>query len=43
MIAEPSGTLSFASPSSPITTGFENVREYHLIETRRRGFYRAEE
>ena len=43
MIAEPSGMLAFSSPHSPITAEFENVREYHLIETRRRGFYRAEE
>ncbi len=41
MIAAPSGDIAFASPHSPVYTEFENVREYHLIETRRRGFFRA--
>lgn len=40
MIADVSGSIAFASPQSPVYTDFENVREYHLIETRRRGFYR---
>lgn len=41
MIADVGGSLAFASPQSPITAEFENVKEYHLIETRRRGFFRA--
>ena len=40
MLADASGQISFASPHSPVYVDFENVREYHLIETRRRGFYR---
>ena len=43
MIAAPSAEIEFASPHSPITADFENVREYHLIETRRRIFFRSEE
>lgn len=39
MIADMGGSLAFASPQSPITAEFENVKEYHLVETRRRGFY----
>lgn len=39
MIADMGGSIAFASPQSPITTEFENAKEYHLIETRRRGFY----
>ena len=37
----PSGELSFTSPVSPIVTCVENPKEYHLVETRRRGFYKA--
>lgn len=40
MIADMGGSIAFSSPQSPVTTDFENVKEYHLIETRRRGFYR---
>ncbi len=40
MLADTSGNISFASPYSPAYVDFENIREYHLIETRRRGFYR---
>lgn len=39
MIADTSGDIVFASPHSPICVDFENKREYHLIETRRRGLY----
>ena len=39
MIADMGGSLAFASPQSPVSVDFENVKEYHLIETRRRGFY----
>ncbi len=41
MIADIKGTICFASPKSPVYTDFENIREYHLIETRRRGYYRS--
>lgn len=34
------GGLTFASPISPVVTEFEAVKEYHLVETRHRGFYR---
>ncbi len=40
VIAEPSGELSFSSPYSPCVASIENPKEYHLIETRRRGFYK---
>ena len=39
MIADATGNIVFESPHSPISFDFENKREYHLIETRRRGFY----
>jgi hypothetical protein len=41
MIADVAGNISFASPQSPVCVDFENVHEYHLIETRRRGFYHS--
>ena len=34
------GTLSFASPLSPVAAELEGIKEYHLVETRRRGLYR---
>ena len=34
------GKLRFASPKSPCVYDFEREQEYHLVETRRRGFYR---
>ena len=40
LVAEPSGELAFSTPCSPCTTRIENPREYHLVETRRRGFYK---
>ncbi len=40
LVAEPSGELSFSSPCSPCYANVETPREYHLIETRRRGFYK---
>ena len=40
MVAEASGRISFASPQSPVCAEFKPVKEYHLVETRRRGFYR---
>ncbi len=39
-VAEPSGELAFSSPASPSYANVENPREYHLIEFRRRGFYK---
>lgn len=39
-IAEPSGSLAFSSPISPSYAKIETPKEYHLIETRRRGFYK---
>ena len=39
-VAEPTGELSFSSPFSPCVAKIENAREYHLVETRRRGFYK---
>ncbi len=43
MIADMGGGLCFSSPHSPIGTEFENVKEYHLIETRRRGYAASRE
>lgn len=40
LVAEPSGELAFSSPCSPCYAEVENPSEYHLIETRRRGFYK---
>ena len=40
-VADVSGNLAFASPQSPAVLDFESVKEYHLVETRRRGFYKA--
>jgi hypothetical protein len=39
MIAGADGNIAFASPHSPVYTEFANVKEYHLIQTRKRGFY----
>jgi predicted amidohydrolase len=39
-VAEPSGELAFSTPCSPSFVRIENPREYHLVETRRRGFYK---
>lgn len=35
------GKLRFASPHSPSVYDFEREQEYHLVETRQRGFYRV--
>ena len=40
MIADTKGEIAFASPHSPIYTGFQKIKEYHLVQTRRRGGYR---
>ena len=38
-IADISGELAFESAQSPIVTQFTAKKEYHLVETRWRGFY----
>lgn len=40
LIADISGEEMFASPDSPVEFSFEKKQEYHLVETRRRGFYK---
>lgn len=40
-IADISGATLFSSPDSPVEFSFEKKQEYHLVETRRRGFYKA--
>lgn len=39
MIADPCGELVFESPHSPIYFTYETKKEYHLIETRRKGVF----
>ena len=39
-LADVEGDISFASPQSPAYLSFTPKKEYHLVETRRRGFYR---
>lgn len=39
-IADPSGNIAFASPQSPVCIDYEYSREYHLVQTRRRGGFR---
>lgn len=41
LIADIGGKVRFASPGSPCVYDLEREQEYHLIETRRRGFYRS--
>ncbi len=41
MIADVTGEIAFASPQTPIRVAFSPKKEYHLVETRRRGFYKA--
>ncbi len=38
MIADAGGSIVFSSRESSGVAEFQNVREYHLVETRRRGF-----
>ena len=40
MLAEPSGQIAFASPISPAFFDCKITKEYHLVETRRRGAVR---
>lgn len=37
MAADGTGELSFASPQSPVVCAFDKIREYHLIQLRKRG------
>lgn len=39
MIADMGGSVAFSSVKSPVITDFVNIKEYHLVETRRRGLY----
>lgn len=36
------GSLAFSSPHSPVSYDLEQKKEYRLVETRRRGFYKKE-
>ncbi len=38
--ADIAGKVRFASPKSPCVYDFEREQEYHIVETRQRGFYR---
>lgn len=40
MVADSAGNLALATPESPACLELKNNQEYHLIETRQRGFYR---
>ncbi len=40
MIANSLGELVFSTPQSPVVAEFENKTEYHLIERRKKGFFR---
>lgn len=37
MIADPSGSIAFATPNKPVWFDYENKGEYHLVQTRKRG------
>lgn len=39
MIADMGGSIYVASPQSPLSVNFNGAKEYHLIQTRRRGKY----
>ena len=41
MIADADGEIAFASPERTAVFEFENRKQYHLIETRRKGFFKA--
>ena len=38
--ADIAGKLCFSSPRSPCVYDLKREQEYHLVETRQRGFYR---
>lgn len=42
LMTDSGGGLAFASPCSPVEYETELKKEYHLVETRRRGFYKSE-
>ena len=39
-LASVDGMIASSSPLSPFVTDFQGIKEYHLVETRRRGFHR---
>jgi hypothetical protein len=39
MLAESTGEIAFASPISPSFFNLKRQKEYHLVETRRRGIW----
>lgn len=41
MVADPSGKVRFASPQSPCLYELEQEHEFHLVETRQRGFRKS--
>ena len=41
LIADIAGKVRFASPKNPCVYDLEKEQEYHLVETRRRGFHRS--
>lgn len=41
-VADIGGKLAFATPTSPVYWDLERKQEYHLVETRQRGFYRKQ-
>ena len=41
-VADVDGSAAFSSPLSPVEFCLEQKKEYHLIETRRKGFYQRE-
>ena len=41
LITDIGGKIRFASPKNPCVYDLEREQEYHLVETRRRGFYRS--
>ncbi len=41
IIADASGKIAFASPQSPAVVDFKPLKEYHLVETRRRGVFKS--
>lgn len=42
-MADIGGKICFASPRSPVYFMAQRMREYHLVETRLRGFYKPQE
>lgn len=41
-LSDVDGSLCFSSPYSPVSFDLEQKKEYRLVETRRRGFYKKE-